>query len=192
MTSPFLGLRACARKFSRPGKQCAGARIPGTLARVPPGQPATDDTAAWAALLRVHAALVPRLDRVLRAAVGLPLAWYDVLLELHAAPERQLRMTDLGERVVLSRSRASRVVDELAAAGLVRRDVNPEDGRSALATLTDRGAQRLREAAPIYLDGIERHFTRHLSARERDIVAHALNRVIAVDPIAPPDLSKPR
>jgi DNA-binding MarR family transcriptional regulator len=142
--------------------------------------------------LRVHAALVPRLDRELRAAVGLPLAWYDVLLELHAAPDRLLRMTDLGERVVLSRSRASRVVDELVAAGLVRRDVNPEDGRSALATLTDEGVQWLHDAAPIYLAGIERHFTRHLSAQERDIVARALNRVIAADPIAPPDLSQPR
>ena len=122
----------------------------------------------------------------------MPLAWYDVLLELHAAPDRQLRMTDLGERVVLSRSRASRVVDELVAAGLVRRAVNPEDGRSALATLTDQGTQRLREAAPTYLAGIEHHFTRHLSAGERDTVARALNRVIAAAPIAPPDLSEPR
>jgi DNA-binding MarR family transcriptional regulator len=145
-----------------------------------------DRSLAWAALLRVHAALVPRLDRELLAAVGMPLTWYDVLLELHAAPEWRLRMTDLGERVVLSRTRVSRVVDELVAAGLVRREVNPDDGRSALATLTKAGARRLRAAAPRYLDGIERHFTRHLTATEQKAIARGLNRVLAADPIAPP------
>src|SRR6476659_3762735 len=74
---------------------------------------------AWGALLRVHAAVVPMLDRELQAARRLPLAWYDVLLELNAAPDRRLRMSDLGERVVLSRTRVSRIVDELVAGGLV-------------------------------------------------------------------------
>lgn len=147
-----------------------------------PSTPAqADPTSAWAALLRVHAALVPRLDRELRSAVGLPLVWYDVLLELYRAPNRQLRMSDLGERVVLSRSRVSRVVDELVSAGLVQRESNPQDGRSALATLTDAGRARFRSAAPVYLDGIERHFTRHLSVRERGTIAQALNRVLSAD-----------
>jgi DNA-binding MarR family transcriptional regulator len=122
----------------------------------------------------------------------MPLTWYDVLLELHAAPERRLRMTDLGERVVLSRTRASRVVDELVAAGLVRREVNPDDGRSALATLTKVGARRLRAAAPKYLDAIERHFTRHLTATEQRAIAQGLNRVLAADTIAPPRAGPPR
>ncbi|HEU5267914.1 MAG TPA: helix-turn-helix domain-containing protein, partial [Jatrophihabitans sp.] len=76
---------------------------------------------AWAALLQVHAALVPVLDRELQSATGLSLAWYDVLLELNAAPGRRLPMTELGEKVVLSRTRVSRVVDELSRAGLVER-----------------------------------------------------------------------
>lgn len=158
---------------------------------MPRARSGSDGSAAWATLLRVHAVLVPRLDRELRVAVGMPLSWYDVLLELHAAPDRRLRMTDLGERVVLSRTRVSRVVDELGAAGLVRREINPEDGRSALATLTSAGAQRLRAAAPIYLDGIDRHFTRHLDAQERETIIRALNRVIAAEPIAPPRLARP-
>ncbi|HKE52019.1 MAG TPA: MarR family transcriptional regulator [Actinomycetes bacterium] len=148
--------------------------------------PQADTTAAWAALLRAHAALVPRLDRELRAAVGVPLAWYDVLLELYAAPNRRLRMSDLGERVVLSRSRVSRVVDELVTAGLVQREINPEDGRSALAALTDTGLARFRSAAPVYLEGIERHFTRYLTARERETIARALNRALAAEPAVPP------
>jgi len=84
------------------------------------GSAATDDrVAAWSALLRVHAALVPMLERELAAAHAMPLSWYDVLLELNSAPERRLRMSELGTRVVLSRERVSRVVDELVRAGLV-------------------------------------------------------------------------
>src|SRR5918998_2174846 len=102
------------------------------------------DTAAWAALLRVHAAVVPALDRALQAACGLPLTWYDVLLELNAAPGRRLSMGELGQAAVVSRSRVSRVVDQLAAGGLVVREANPDDRRSAYATITDAGRQRLR------------------------------------------------
>ncbi|HEX3222535.1 MAG TPA: MarR family transcriptional regulator [Nocardioides sp.] len=109
----------------------------------------------WGALLQVHAALVPELDRRLRDATGLPLTWYDVLLELSAARDGRLTMSQLGERAVLSRSRVSRVVDDLAAAGLVRRDTHPEDGRSAFAVITEAGLARFREAAPVYVSGIE-------------------------------------
>src|SRR5262245_34856732 len=128
------------------------------------GAESFDRSAAWAALLRVHAALVPRLDRELRQAAGMPLAWYDVLLELHAAPGGRLRMSDLGERVVLSRTRVSRVVDELVDAGLVLREANPHDGRSALATLTQAGGRRFRGAAPAYLIGNARHFNPTIAA----------------------------
>jgi DNA-binding MarR family transcriptional regulator len=140
--------------------------------------PSTDPRlAAWAAVLRVHAAVVPRLEREL-GAVGMPLSWYDVLLELNAAPERRLRMTELGARVVLSRERVSRVVDELERAELVRRERNPDDGRSLLAVLTDDGRARLRAVAPTYLAGIARHFGAHLDDDEARIVGAALSRVV--------------
>ena len=84
---------------------------------------------AWGALLQTHAALVPELDRSLRSHSGLPLAWYDVLLELSAADDGRLRMSELAERAVLSRTRISRVVDELVRAGLVSREPNPVDAR---------------------------------------------------------------
>ena len=131
---------------------------------------------AWASVLRVHAAVVPRLERDL-AAVGMPLSWYDVLLELNAAPDRRLRMTELGARAVLSRERVSRVVDELERAGLVRRERNPDDGRSLLAVITDEGRARLRAAAPTYLAGIERHFGAHVGD-DAATVAAALLRVV--------------
>jgi DNA-binding MarR family transcriptional regulator len=136
------------------------------------------DTAAWAALLRVHAALVPALDQELQAAQGLPLTWYDVLLELNAAPDRRLTMGELGGLAVISRSRVSRVVDELVRAGLVTRQANPADRRSAYAVITDAGRRRLRAAAPTYLGGIERHFTSKLTTREVQAVAGALTKVL--------------
>jgi DNA-binding MarR family transcriptional regulator len=138
-----------------------------------------DKVAAWAGVLKVHAALVPVLDRELKDAHNLPLTWFDILLVLNAAPGRRLTMGELGRRAVVSRTRAVRVVDELVAAGLVVREQNPDDGRSAYAALTAEGRRRFREAAPTYLAGIERHFSRHLSDAEAAAVAAALGRVLA-------------
>ena len=139
---------------------------------------------AWGALLRVHAAVVPRLEREL-AGKGLPLSWYDVLLELNSAPERRLRMSELGSKVVLSRERVSRVVDDLERAGLVARERNPHDKRSTFAVLTPEGRARFRAAAPTYLAGIERHFTRHLEDAEVEILAAALDRVVDAEEPSP-------
>jgi DNA-binding MarR family transcriptional regulator len=133
--------------------------------------------AAWAALLQTHAALVPALDQILSKTTGLQLSWYDVLLELAAAPERRLLMGELGERVVLSRTRVSRIVDELAAAGLVRKESNPHDGRSSYAVLTKDGLARYRAAAPVYLAGIEREFATGLTDAELAAVGAALRKV---------------
>jgi DNA-binding MarR family transcriptional regulator len=139
-----------------------------------------DRVAPWAALLRVHAAVLPKLERAL-AAQQMPLAWYDVLLELNAAPDRRLRMSELGARVVLSRERVSRVVDELERAGLVRRERNPDDRRSLFAVLTPEGRDRLRAAAPVYLEGIERHYTGHLEDEEIRVISAALGRVLRAE-----------
>jgi DNA-binding MarR family transcriptional regulator len=146
-----------------------------------PARPAADRLPAWSSLLRVHAALLPALERELAAAHRIPLSWYDVLLELNAAPQRRLRMSELGSRVVLSRERVSRVVDELERAELVVRERNPEDKRSVHAVLTPAGRDRLRAAAPTYLAGIERHFTGHLSDDEARTIATALERVLAAN-----------
>ena len=134
---------------------------------------------AWGGLLAVHADLVPVLDRQLQRSSGLPLVWYDVLLELNGAEDGRLRMGELGDRVVLSRSRVSRLVDELADAGLVTRTSNPADGRSAYAEITTVGRARLRAAAPVYLAGIREHFSQYLTAAELDVLATALWRVHA-------------
>jgi DNA-binding MarR family transcriptional regulator len=138
-------------------------------------------TTAWAGLLRTHARLVPQLDQLLQREVGLPLSWYDVLLELASAPGRRLRMTELGERVVLSRTRVSRIVDELVGAGLVSREDNPEDRRSAYAVLTGAGARRYRKAAPHYVTAIDELFAGRLSETQLRSLTSALAHTAAAD-----------
>jgi len=132
---------------------------------------------AWGALLQTHAALVPQLDRSLRSHSGLPLAWYDVLLELSAADHGRLRMSELAERAVLSRTRISRVVDELVRAGLVAKEPNPVDARSSYAVITTDGRQRFEASAPHYVGQIEKRFAAGLSDDELRTVARALRRV---------------
>ena len=139
---------------------------------------------AWSLLLRTHAALMPRLGRELERRCHLPLAWYDVLLELNSAPGRRLRMQELGNRVVLSRTRVSRIVDELTAAEMTRREADSDDRRGSYAVLTDSGRQAMRDAAPVYLAGIAAHFTSRLSDDELRILQSALTRV--VDPFEAP------
>jgi DNA-binding MarR family transcriptional regulator len=138
-----------------------------------------DGIDAWRAFLLTHAAVVRRLERDLEHEQHLPLTWYDVLLELNAAPDRRLRMQELAGRVVLSRSRVSRVVDEMVRAGLVRREADPSDGRAAFAVATDAGRAALRRAAPVYLKGIEEQFLAHLTPAELRTIETGLNRVLA-------------
>jgi DNA-binding MarR family transcriptional regulator len=134
---------------------------------------------AWRGLLVAHSKLVPVVEADLRAAGQVPLSWYDVLLELNAAPDRKLRMSELGHRAVLSRTRVSRVVDELTAAGLADRQPDQADGRSSFAVLTDQGRDALRRAWPIYREAIRRHLTARLSADQCRELAALLNQVIA-------------
>ncbi len=136
--------------------------------------------AAWAAVLRAHAAVLPKLERAVLGA-GLSLTWYDVLLVLNAAPDRMLTMTELGRRAVVSRERVSRVVTDLEREGLVARRANSADGRSSFAAITGEGRRRLRAVAPAYIDAVEAHFINHLSAREAVTITRALSKVVMAE-----------
>jgi DNA-binding MarR family transcriptional regulator len=140
--------------------------------------PGSERVAAWRAVLLVQDRVVRAIERDLAAAGLIPLTWYDVLLELGAAPDGALRMQDLGARVVLSRTRVSRLVTELESEGLVERRPDPADGRATRATITPAGRAALRRAAPVYLAGIDEHFNRHLTVAERRTIARVLQRVL--------------
>jgi DNA-binding MarR family transcriptional regulator len=144
---------------------------------------------AWRGLLVAHSRLVPAVEADLRAAAQIPLSWYDVLLELNAAPDRRLRMSELGQRVVLSRTRVSRVVDELAAAGLAERQPDQADGRSSFAVLTAHGKDALRRAWPVYQQAIRRHLGARLTPEQGRELAALLER--AITPEHMPDPSVP-
>lgn len=137
-----------------------------------------DPVAAWRAVLLAQSRALRAIERDLERAGAIPLGWYDVLLELNGAPDRRLRMQELGLRAVLSRSRVSRIVTELEAEGLVARVADPHDRRSSLATLTTAGRAALRTAAPVYLAGIDKHFNRYLSAEQQNTIVASLQRVI--------------
>ncbi len=132
---------------------------------------------AWGSLLQVHAGLVPTLDKTVRQTSGMPLSWYDVLLELAAEPDGRLRMSDLAERVVLSRTRVSRIVDELMARGWIDKHGHPEDRRSAYAEITQPGLAEFKAAAPTYLHAIEREFAGPLTNAELAQLAMLLGKV---------------
>lgn len=132
---------------------------------------------AWSALLRSQNAALRAIEADLAAVGAIPLSWYDVLLELRAAPDQRLRMQSLSDRVVLSRTCVSRLVDELVSVGLVERHPDPADGRAQLAAITDAGAAALRRTAPTYLAAIERRFSSLLDDEELALLADALGRV---------------
>jgi DNA-binding MarR family transcriptional regulator len=129
---------------------------------------------AWQALLHAHHDLVQRLDLELREEHGITFGEYDVLLRLARVPGAALRMTDLADRVMLSPSGVTRLVDRLMVRGFVRREVDQDDARATLATLTDEGKRRGRLAARTHLRGIRQHFTGRLSERQLRQVAVAL------------------
>src|SRR4051794_32597418 len=135
-----------------------------------------DPIAAWRAVLLAQSRALRAIERDLATAEMIPLGWYDVLLELNAAPSRRLRMQDLALRVVLSRTRVSRVVSELESAGYVERVEDSNDKRATFAAITPQGRAALRRAAPTYLAGIEEHFTRHLTPAEQRTISTALQR----------------
>ncbi len=123
---------------------------------------------AWRSFLRAHAQITRAMEAELVAEHDLPLPSYDVLLQLAESPGRRLRMTELADRVLLSRSGLTRLVDRLEREGLVERAACPNDARGTHAVLTDAGLDRLRTAAPTHLRGVAEHVTSRLSADEVD------------------------
>ena len=122
---------------------------------------------AWGGFLRTHARVVRELDEELRAAHDMPLGTFDVLVQLSLAPDSRLRMRDLADAIVLSRSGLTRLVDRLVRDGLVQREKCGEDARGAWAVLTPKGRRALEEALPTHLAGVRRRFLSALGADEQ-------------------------
>jgi len=132
---------------------------------------------AWRSMLRAHATLMRRLDTDLERETGLALADFDVLAQL-AAAHGELRMTDLADRALISRSGMSRRVARLTNEGLLRRDKAGSDGRGVVVALTEAGIARLTQTAPVHARGISKLFVAQLDDQELALLEHALNKVI--------------
>lgn len=113
-----------------------------------------DEQAVWRAYLDVMRLLMERLQRQMVEAGDLSLSEYEVLVQLSEAPGRQLRMSELADRVVNSRSRLTHTVGRMEARGLVRREPCAEDGRGVLCLLTDAGYSLLVDAAPGHVEAV--------------------------------------
>lgn len=139
-----------------------------------------DALAAWRALLEVHERLTTEMDATLRAEHGVPFVWYDVLVQLTEASE-PLRMHELADRTLFSRTECTRVVARMEAHGLVRKAADPDDGRGVLVSLTDEGRRAYRRAGRTHLADIELAFASHLSRAEARTIAAALERVLSAN-----------
>ena len=132
-----------------------------------------EEQKAWRAWLYSSLLLQDRLDRELTRETGISHAYYEILVQLSEAPSRTLRMSQLAERSLSSRSRLSHAVSRLEERGWVRRQVCEEDGRGQLAVLTDEGFAALEAAAPVHVESVRQHLfdqlTQEQVAAMRDI-----------------------
>lgn len=135
---------------------------------------------AWRKFLTAHVMVIEHIERDLAAAELPPLSWYDVLFALSQAPDRKLRLHELAQAILLSRSNITRLVDRLESAGLLQRDLCKSDRRGAFAVITAEGLAMLEQMWSVYEPGIVRHFACHLDADEVKLFTKILNRMTIV------------
>jgi DNA-binding MarR family transcriptional regulator len=125
-----------------------------------------EEQKAWRAWLYSTQLLMDRLDRELIRETGISHAYYEILVALSETPGRMLRMSELADRCLSSRSRLSHAVSRLEERGWVRRQVCEEDARGQLAVLTDEGLTALEAAAPVHVEGVRTHLFDQLSPEQ--------------------------
>ena len=138
--------------------------------------PSADRLRCWRLFFESALALNDVLDTELQDAAGIPQRWYDVLVQLEESPEG-IPMNALAERILYSKSGFTRVVDRMEEAGLVRRVRPQHDRRSILVVLTKKGSDTMERARRYHRDGIERHFSQHLSEHEIKTLTRALEKI---------------
>jgi DNA-binding MarR family transcriptional regulator len=138
--------------------------------------PSPERLRSWRLFFESALALLDVLDSELGNAVGIPMRWYDVLVHLEESPEG-IRMNELAERILYSKSGFTRVVDRMEDAGLVRRVRPDDDRRSILVVLTDNGAETMERARRYHRDGIEQHFSQHLTDADIKALTRALEKI---------------
>ena len=144
----------------------------------PLSSPSPERLRTWRLYFESALALVDVLDAELERDAGIPLRWYDALVHLEETPDG-LRMNELAERILYSKSGFTRVVDRMEEAGLVRRVRPRNDRRSILVLLTDAGRKTMERARRHHRHGIEQHFSRHLTDADIRALTRALEKISA-------------
>ena len=140
--------------------------------------PSSERLHCWRLYIESALALVDVLDSELEQAVGISQRWYDVLVHLEESPAG-IRMNELADRILYSKSGFTRVVDRMEEAGLVERVHPAGDRRSILVVLTTKGTETMEEARRHHRDGIERHFSQCLTDADVKALTRALEKVSA-------------
>src|SRR5215211_1911992 len=151
----------------------------GQLTGSPFANLSSEEFAVWAGLLQTHAALARDLDADLRAAHGLPLTEFEILLWLANRSCEGMRMAELADTVLLSPSGLSRAVERLEARGLVQRIPCNEDRRGSYAALTESGTNLVRGAGATHAAGIRRRFLDQLAGAETRSLTAIWDRLLA-------------
>ena len=130
--------------------------------------------AAWLTLLQAQSVVVDALE----GELDMPLAWFEVLIQLTSAPEGRLKMQELAHSVLLSKSGVTRLVDRMVEAGLVTRAACETDRRVVYAAVSPEGRAALRTALPAHDEGLERHFSSVLTAAELGMLRSTLGKIL--------------
>jgi DNA-binding MarR family transcriptional regulator len=145
---------------------------------LPLSSPSPERLLAWRLFFESALALLDVLDAELEQAAGIPQRWYDVLVHLEESPHG-IPMNELAERILYSKSGFTRVVDRMEEAGLVRRARPENDRRTILIVLADEGTETLERARRHHRDGIQRHFSEHLTNADVKALTRALEKISA-------------
>ena len=133
---------------------------------------------AWALLLTTHATLLEQIEAALAEAGLPPLAWYDVLWELEKEQDGKLRMSELAERIILSRSNLTRLADRLQKEKLIKRETCADDKRGAYCAITPSGRAMRAKMWPVYSAQIDQLFGAHISTEEAKVIAASLEKIM--------------
>lgn len=137
---------------------------------------------AWYDFLRAYATVLRKIDTELQSADTISMEWYDVLITLAQAPDRRLRLSELADRVLLSRSGITRLIDRIESAGLLKRERSADDRRGMFAVLLPAGQAAINHAWPTYDRLILTHFGQHLTDAEAKAIHDAFTKIAPPPP----------
>ena len=133
---------------------------------------------AWLGILSAHAKVVRALEADLATDADLPITWLDVMKRLYDHPDRQIRIHELADASLLTRSGLTRLVDRIEQVGYVSREHSTTDRRGVYVVLTQTGIAKMDELWPAFIASIQRHFGQHLDPADTKALIQATSKIL--------------